>query len=79
MFELFAPIFRRQTVEDMLNEQLEDARRNAALHEAAAEHHDALALMYHTRVERITAQIACRKGVGNAASEPPALWGRRAA
>lgn len=39
----------------IIDEQLYEARRLALEHEAAAEHHDALAMMYRARIDRLVA------------------------
>ena len=48
-------LFRAPSAEEIHTDQLEDARRLALEHEAAAEHHDALATMYRGRIQRLEA------------------------
>lgn len=45
--------FRRRTAADIVVEQVFEAERLAVEHEAAAEHHDALAKMYRARLKRL--------------------------
>lgn len=46
-------LFRRMPIEAIVDEQLYDAQRKLLEHEAAAEHHAALAEMYRRRVHRL--------------------------
>lgn len=46
-------LFRRLPIEAIVDEQLYDAQRRLLEHEAAAEHHSALAEMYRRRVHRL--------------------------
>ena len=46
-------IFRRVTAVDIITAQHEQAQVLALEHEAAAEHHAALAQMYRERIERL--------------------------
>lgn len=55
---MFNVIFRIPTARKIAMRQLEDAERAALEHEAAAEHHDALATMYRGRVERLRVYLA---------------------
>lgn len=50
-------IFSRPAPEAAMQTMLYEARRAAIEHEAAAEHHDALAMMYRSRIERLEAAI----------------------
>lgn len=55
---MFNAIFRIPAARKIAMRHLEDAERHALEHEAAAEHHDALATMYRGRVERLRAYLA---------------------
>jgi hypothetical protein len=46
-------LFKRSPIEAMVDEQLYDAQRQLLAHEAAAEHHAALAEMYRRRTQRL--------------------------
>lgn len=46
-------IFRRTTARDIIAQQHDEAEVLALEHEAAAEHHAALAQMYRERMERL--------------------------
>lgn len=48
--------FRRRTAADIINEKAAEAMVLAAEHDLAAEHHSALAAMYHTRIKRLGKQ-----------------------
>jgi hypothetical protein len=48
-----AEIFKRQPIHSIVDEQMYDAQRKLLEHEAAAEHHAALAEMYRRRVHRL--------------------------
>lgn len=61
MIQTLIDVFRQPSVERLLQQQLDDAKRNAVMHEAAAEHHEALALMYRSRAERLGAQIQTKQ------------------
>ena len=50
---LLAQLFKRDLITRILDEQLYDAQRRLLDHEAAAEHHGALAEMYRRRVQRL--------------------------
>ncbi len=50
---MIANPFKMPSAEDIRKKQLEEAERASLEHEAAAEHHDALATMYRGRVERL--------------------------
>lgn len=45
---------RRQTAADIISDKLFEATRLAAEHDLAAEHHGALASMYHARIKRLS-------------------------
>lgn len=45
--------FGKISCDQVIEDQLTEARRAALEHEAAAEHHDALATMYRDRVRRL--------------------------
>jgi hypothetical protein len=47
----------RETAADIMAQQLFEAQREAVAHEAAAEHHEALAMMYRGRVERLQREM----------------------
>lgn len=49
-------IFRPRSLARIIAQQLDDAERHAIEHEAAAEHHGALAAMYRVRVARLRAK-----------------------
>lgn len=49
-----AELFKRQPIHTIVDEQLYDAQRKLLDHEAAAEHHAALAEMYRRRVQRLS-------------------------
>jgi hypothetical protein len=49
----FMNIFRPTPADIIVTEQFYDAQRKLVEHEAAAEHHAALAEMYRRRVERL--------------------------
>ena len=51
-------IFRTPNAAMIAQRQLEEAERLALEHEAAAEHHDALATMYRGRADRLRAYLA---------------------
>ncbi len=46
-------LFKRAPIEAIADEQLYEAQRQLLAHEAAAEHHAALAEMYRRRVQRL--------------------------
>lgn len=46
-------LFKRVPIASLVDEQLYDAQRKLLEHEAAAEHHAALADMYRRRVQRL--------------------------
>ncbi len=48
-----AELFKRMPIEVIVQEQIYDARRKLLEHEAAAEHHAALAEMYRRRIQRL--------------------------
>lgn len=58
---MFNAIFRIPTARKIAMRQLEDAERAALEHEAAAEHHDALATMYSGRAERLRVYLGSDK------------------
>ncbi len=49
-----AELFKRPPIHAIADEQLYDAQRKLLDHEAAAEHHAALAEMYRRRVHRLS-------------------------
>ena len=51
---LFMDIFKPPPADIIVSEQLYEAQRKLVDHEAAAEHHAALAEMYRRRIERLT-------------------------
>ena len=51
---LFMDIFKPPPADIIVTEQLYEAQRKLVDHEAAAEHHAALAEMYRRRIERLT-------------------------
>ena len=51
---LFMDIFKPPPADIIVSEQLYEAERKLVDHEAAAEHHAALAEMYRRRIERLT-------------------------
>lgn len=55
-------LFQPVGADKVREQQLFEARRLMLEHEAAAEHHEALAIMYRTRVERLQVE----PGVGTA-------------
>lgn len=57
MPKFLTDLFRRVTAADIRREQLAEAEALALEHEAAAEHHDALATMYRHRAERLMAGV----------------------
>ena len=63
-----AEILRRMPIQTVVDEQLYDAQRKLLDHEAAAEHHAALAEMYRRRVQRLL-HSAGQPEVGEAGSE----------
>ena len=46
-------LFKRITAEKLIADQLYEARRSKVEHEEAAEHHNALAVMYGNRIRRL--------------------------
>ena len=52
--KFFTPV----SAAEVVTTQLYEAERLALEHEASAEHHDALAIMYRSRVERLRAEVA---------------------
>lgn len=54
-------LFQRQDADHIRLEQLFEAERQAVQHEAAAEHHAALAVMYAARVVRLNAELKATK------------------
>lgn len=46
-------LFKRITAEKLIAYQLYEARRAKVEHEASAEHHNALAIMYANRIRRL--------------------------
>lgn len=50
---MFKKLFHRITAAQIREQQLAEADALALEHEAAAEHHDALATMYRARAERL--------------------------
>ncbi len=48
-----AELFKRMPIEAIVQEQIYDAQRKLLEHEAAAEHHAALAEMYRRRMQRL--------------------------
>ena len=52
---LFMDLFKPPPADIIVAEQLYEAQRKMLEHEAAAEHHAALAEMYRRRVDRLTA------------------------
>lgn len=50
---LLTEMFRRASIDTLIDEQLYDAQRQLLAHEAAAEHHAALAEMYRRRTQRL--------------------------
>lgn len=51
-------LFKKMTADQVMRDQLAEAKLAAAQHEAAAEHHEALAMMYASRVERLERALA---------------------
>lgn len=47
----------RETADDIRQQKLFEAEREAVEHELASEHHEALAMMYRGRVERLRAEL----------------------
>lgn len=54
---MFNAVFRIPAAQKIAQRQLEEAERLLLEHEAAAEHHDALATMYRGRIERLRERI----------------------
>ncbi len=50
-------LFKRAPIEAMVDEQLYEAQRQLLAHEAAAEHHAALAEMYRRRSQRLMGSL----------------------
>ena len=57
-------IFARIQPSKVIEDQLHDAKIQALQHEAASEHHAALALMYRSRVERLQHEQTAGQAVG---------------
>lgn len=55
--KLIEKLLNPKQPEDVLREKLFDARRQAIEHEAAFEHHQALAVMYKARIIRIKKEL----------------------
>lgn len=55
--KLIEKLLKPKQPEDVLREKLFDARRQAIEHEAAFEHHQALAAMYKARIVRIRKEL----------------------
>ena len=58
MMKFLKSLFQPVGASKVLQNQLFDARRLQLEHEAAAEHHQALAAMYRSRVERLEVEKA---------------------
>lgn len=52
---------RKPTINEFIDHSIDEAERNALLHEAMAEQHDAMATMYRGRIERLKAQLEGRQ------------------
>lgn len=50
-------LFKRSSIDTLIDEQLYDAQRQLLAHEAAAEHHSALAEMYRRRTQRLMGSL----------------------
>lgn len=57
MKKFLKSLFHRVPHDQVAKDQLYEARRLVLEHEAAAEHHDALAVMYRNRVERLSEHV----------------------
>ena len=67
---MFNAIFRIHAAQKIAQRQLEEAERLLLEHEAAAEHHDALATMYRGRIDRLRAGIDTTIGMQFMSIEP---------
>ena len=67
-----AELFKRLPIAAIVGDQLYDAQRKLLEHEAAAEHHAALAEMYRRRVQRLL-QTGTRSQASEAVEDSAAI------
>jgi uncharacterized protein with beta-barrel porin domain len=75
-------IFRKRTAAELMSELLREAEVEAVLHQASAEHHQALATMYADRASKLRAALdeqprTLAEAIIDTAAPPPS--GRRLA